>query len=102
MSKYVKITVLKKLRLPDLIDKYAGKPIDVCNKFDEGQVYVTDGRKVPDGFCTWAFSDIFKDILMVRQNAECGSADGKCQVASCTDGYRPVIFLVEPWDTPEL
>lgn len=98
MSKFVKITVLKRLVMDDIIAKYSPKPVPACHRCDDGQVFVTDGRKVPEGFCVWAWSDIFKDILMVRQNAECGSADGKCQIASCTDGFRPVIFLIEPWD----
>jgi TIGR04076 family protein len=96
MSKQVKITVLKRLLIDDVIDKYAGKKIEPCARCKEGDVYITDGRSVPKGFCVWAWSDIFKDILMVRSNAECGSADKKCQVASCTDGFRPVIFLIEP------
>lgn len=98
MAKYVKITVLKKLLLRDIIDKYADKPVEDCARCAEGQVFVTDGRKVPEGFCVWAWSDIFKDILLVRQNAECGAGGGACQVASCTDGFRPVVFLLEPWD----
>lgn len=98
MAKFVKITVLKKLLFDDLVTKYAGKKMEACARCSEGQAFVTDGRKVPDGFCVWAWADIFKDILLVRQDAVCGSADGKCQVVSCTDGYRPVIFLIEPWD----
>ncbi len=98
MSKYVKITVLKRLLMEDLVAQYAGDPIPLCAKCKEGDVYITDGRKVPAGFCTWAWSDIFKDILLVRQGAQCLSADKRCQVVSCTDGFRPVIFFIEPWD----
>lgn len=98
MAERVKITVLKSLLMEDLVGKYAPGPIEPCSRCREGDVFITDGRKVPEGFCTWAWADIFKDILMVRQNAECGSKDGKRQVASCTDGFRPVIFLLEPWE----
>ena len=98
MSKYVKVTVLKKLLMEDIVDKYSPKPLPICSRCEEGQVYVTDGRQVPDGFCVWAWADIFKDVLMVRQNAECGAGDGSCQVVSCSDGFRPVIFLIEPWE----
>ena len=56
------------------------------------------GRKVPDGFCTWAWADIFKDIIFVRNHMECIGTKGKqSQVASCTDGFRPVVFLIEPY-----
>lgn len=98
MADYVKITVLKSMVMDDLVDKYAPGAIEPCARCGEGDVFITDGRNVPDGFCVWAWSDIFKDILMVRQEAQCGSKDGKCQIASCTDGFRPVIFLIEPWD----
>lgn len=96
MSGLVKITVLKRLLFPDLVERYADKPMELCGRCEDGQEFVTDGRKVPEGFCVWAWSDIFKDVLMVRQNAECGGGGGKCQVASCTDGFRPVVFLIEP------
>ena len=98
MSKYVKITVLKSLLMDELIRKYAPNQIESCARCKEGDVFVTDGRKVPEGFCVWAWSDMFKDILLVRQGANCGTKDGKGQVVSCTDGFRPVIFLLEPWD----
>ena len=68
MSDLVKITVLKKMVLDDIVEKYAEKPIPACGKFEEGAVFITDGRKVPDGFCTWAWADIFKDIIFVRNN----------------------------------
>lgn len=97
MSKCVKVTVLKRLLMEDIIHQYSGKEIELCARCKEGDVFITDGRIVPDGFCVWAWADIFKDVLMVRQNAECGSADKKCQIASCTDGFRPVIFLIEPY-----
>lgn len=98
MAKQVKITVLKRLVMQDIVDQYAPNPIEPCARCGEGDVFVTDGRKVPEGFCVWAWADIFKDILLVRQDAKCGSKDGKCQVVSCTDGFRPVIFLLEPWE----
>lgn len=96
MAKGVKITVLKRLLMEDIIEKYAPGDVALCGRCKEGDVFVTDGRKVPEGFCVWAWSDIFKDILMVRQNADCGAGGGRCQVASCTDGFRPVVFLIEP------
>ena len=99
MSDLVKITVLKKMVLDDIVERYAEKPIPACGKFEEGAVFITDGRKVPDGFCTWAWADIFKDIIFVRNHMECiGTKGKKSQVASCTDGFRPVVFLIEPYE----
>lgn len=98
MAKLVKITVLKSLPMEDLISEYAPGPIQPCARCREGDVFITDGRTVPEGFCVWAWADIFKDILLVRQDASCGSKDGKCQIVCCTDGFRPVFFLLEPWE----
>lgn len=100
MADKVKITVLRKLLLDDIVTEYAGKStISACGKFEEGDTFITDGRKVPEGFCTWAWADIFKDIIFVRNNMDCiGTIDKKSQIASCTDGFRPVIFRIEPYE----
>lgn len=98
MSKQVKITVLKRLLMDDIVEKYAAKSISLCSRMKEGDTFITDGRTCPPGFCTWAFADIFKDILLVRQDASCPTVDKHSMVTSCTDGFRPVIFLVEPYD----
>ncbi|MDD2979818.1 MAG: TIGR04076 family protein [Hespellia sp.] len=99
MSDLVKITVLKKTLMEEIADEYAGKgAIKICGKFEEGDTFITDGRTVPEGFCTWAWADIFKDIIFVRNNMDCiGTLDKKSQIASCTDGFRPVIFRIEPY-----
>jgi uncharacterized repeat protein (TIGR04076 family) len=100
MAEKVKITILKKLLMEDIVAEYAGEgKIGICNKFEEGDTFITDGRTVPEGFCTWAWADIFKDIIFVRNNMECiGTIDRKSQIASCTDGFRPVVFRIEPME----
>lgn len=99
MSDLVKITVLKRTLMEDIVEEYAGKnAISLCGKCKEGDIYITDGRKVPEGFCTWAWADIFKDIIFVRNHMDCiGTIDRESQIASCTDGFRPVIFRIEPY-----
>lgn len=96
MARRVRITVVKRLLNEDLVEKYAPGPVETCGRMKEGDVFITDGRSCPDNFCTWAWADIFKDILLVRQDAVCYTADRKGMVTACTDGLRPVIFLVEP------
>lgn len=99
MSDKVKISVLKKVFLEDIVEKYAKEGFTECKLFNEGQEFITDGRSVPEGFCSWAWADIFKDILFVRNNMDCiGTKDKKTMVTSCTDGFRPVIFLIEPYE----
>ncbi len=98
MPAQVKITVLKSMVLDDIVEKYSAGPVELCSRMKPGDVYITDGRTCPEGFCTWAFADIFKDILLVRQEAKGYAADKKSMVTACTDGFRPVIFLVEPYE----
>ena len=41
---------------------------------------------------------MFKDILYVRNNMDCkATKDNKSINSSCIDGFRPVIFLIEPY-----
>ncbi len=97
-----KLRYLSVFLVSDVVQKYAPKAIVRCSHLKEGDVFITDGKKVPENFCVWAFSDIFKDIIMVQRNAECTAGpDKKCQVTSCTDGFRPVVFLIEPYDGEE-
>jgi len=59
-----KITVLKRSLNSDLIEEYIEdiyKDIKPCEIFKDGQELIIDPNlaKVPDGFCDWAWADIF-------------------------------------------
>jgi len=68
----------------------------VCNQFKEGQEFVTDIAKVPEGFCPSAFVDIFRFISGLQSGADYPwmNEQGKVLVC-CTDGFRPVVFRLE-------
>lgn len=94
MNYAVKITVLKKLFHEDVIKEYANTPEKwtPCNKFEVGDVYIVDSQspwEKPEGFCGWAWADMQK---MIWGMARGGPARF---VSCCTDGYRPVVFLLE-------
>ncbi len=89
----VKITVIKRLYHKKIVNKYTNYPDwKRCNLFKEGQEFIVSEITpwiMPDGFCGWAWADIQKIVWSIAR----GGPDK--YVTSCTDGYRPVLFLLE-------
>ena len=90
----LKITVLKKHFHQEFVDKYAANPgaWSECKHFEIGQEFTTSFDRpwdMPEGFCGWAWADIQKLVYGMAR----GGQDSF--VTCCTDGYRPVIFLLE-------
>jgi uncharacterized repeat protein (TIGR04076 family) len=93
----VKITVLKNLKTGEVFDKYAAKSMtSECTQMKEGKTYISSGMAMPEGFCSWAWADIERDVIHLSLGGEFPwiSEKGK-MVSSCTDGLRPVVFLLE-------
>ncbi len=78
-----------------------GKPYTKCPQFREGQEFIVniDDRR-PEGFCWWAWRDIYKDILVLAYggNFDEGWIEKGTQITGCTDGVRPVSFKLERLD----
>jgi uncharacterized repeat protein (TIGR04076 family) len=89
----VKITVLKKLFHEDLVKKYTDTgDWKSCSRFEEGQVFYVRGDapwNMPDNFCGWAWADMQKIIWGMSRGGP------RRYVTCCTDGFRPVVFLLE-------
>ena len=107
----VKLTVVKKAVHEELIEKHIKKArfpdgVGVCDAFETGQEFIVEGfPKRPEGFlCDWAWADIQRDVAMIMfgGSAPWMEKEGST-VTCCTDGLRPVSFLVERLDeqTPE-
>lgn len=99
--KKVKITVIRKARYDDLIEKYEN-PIEHACDMVEGTVYTANGWERPDGFCDNAWNCISKYVMALSHGAE-DFYDGwmknkKSAMISCDDGFRPVSFLLETLD----
>ncbi len=92
-----KITVLKRMVNPDLINEYlGGEGMGPCGLFEDGQVFIQEDWKPPDGFCQWAWSDIHKEIILIRRGGDQGGPMPKgTAIACCTDGFKPVVFKIE-------
>ncbi len=98
MSK-LRITVLKCLEVPDLAERFAsGGSWGTC-WLKEGQVFEVEGGSdypTPDGFCSWAWADMQRDVTMLRYGANPPWIRvPNTMITSCTDGRKPVVFKIE-------
>ena len=96
--KKIKITVMRKARYEDLIEKYEN-PIEHACDIEEGAVYICDGWQKPEGFCDSAWETLSPFVMALAHGAE-DFYDGwmknkKSAMLSCNDGFRPVSFYVE-------
>jgi uncharacterized repeat protein (TIGR04076 family) len=96
-----KITVIKKMINPELADAYCQTAVTSCPCFKEGQEFTAKFEK-PAGFCDWAWNDIFRFVTVLLSGGNFSSGifngwmkDEKTMIASCSDGVRPVVFLLE-------
>ena len=98
-----KITVIKRAFHKELVDTYIKKGrspdgVAACSAFQDGQEFIVEGfPKRPEDFpCDWAWADIQRDVAMILfgGGAPWMEKDGST-VTCCTDGLRPVSFLVE-------
>ena len=94
----LKITVLKKTDTKQIFgDKPPmGQAIDACSLFEVGQEFIVgeDGG-MPEGFCHWAWNDLYKVVTTLRFGGNFPWMKEKgTSVSCCTDGLRPVVFEI--------
>ena len=90
----VRITVLRRTVF-DEFNVYKTGKASPCERLKEGQAFVSKGANMPEGFCSWAWADIQKYVLTVARGGNLLGSKPGTFVSCCTDGYRPVIFLIE-------
>jgi len=91
----MKITVLKTMANQDLADKYCEPGAQVpCGCFTEGQEFIIEPGKKPEKFCDWAWNDLQKTYMTMRQGGSFPGwmKDPDTMISCCTDGIRPVVF----------
>lgn len=94
----VKITVLKRMRPQEVFtaSPIKGGPREPCHLFVDGQVFYVENGHMPEGFCSWAWNDIYKVVMTLRFNGDFPWYEERgAMVCCCTDGLRPVVFRVE-------
>ena len=98
--KRVKITVLRKEFYPELAETYLtdGREAGPCSILDVGDVfYYNGGAEMPNGFCPWAWIDLYRSInsLAIGASFAPWQKRGNVTINCCTDGVRPVVFHIE-------
>ena len=97
----VKITVLKKIDPKKIyknvpVNYKTGKKFDVCSHFKQGQEFIVENcGDMPQGFCSWAWRDIFKDLSVLMYGGDFHWFKKGEIITCCTDGVRPVSFLLK-------
>ena len=94
----VKITVMRKARYDDLIEKYENSIEHACD-LKEGQGFICGGLRGPEGFCDSAGESV-SPFVMTLAHGGGNFYDGwmkneRSAMISCNDGFRPVSFLIE-------
>jgi uncharacterized repeat protein (TIGR04076 family) len=89
-SRAVRITVLKR-SVQKEFEKYSFGPIPPCHLFEDGRQFTMESVPVvpPEGFCKFAWESIRSTVASIKAYGP------ERTVACCTDGFRPVFFLVE-------
>ena len=103
----VRIKVLKTEFYEDIADEYLseGRAVGPCPILKEGDTFLYKSGEeavMPEGFCPWAWVDLYAAIsrrAIDRAPREAGKEywykhENKT-IECCTDGVRPVIFLLE-------
>lgn len=94
----VKITILKKTFNQEFADAYTEgvewKPEGCCHSFPVGHSFISDGH-MPEGFSDWAWTDIQKYVMVLARGGNMLGVKPGVFVTNCTDGFRPVFFLLE-------
>lgn len=94
----VRITAIRKACYPDLMTKYEN-PIQHGCDVQEGQCWIAEGWRKPDGFCESAWDSISPFVMALAHGGENfydgWMKDPQSAMISCNDGFRPVSFYLE-------
>lgn len=95
----LKITVLRRFAPEEV---FTEKPIGYdtmkkCDRFTDGQEFIVNSSMdMPEGFCGWAWDDLYKMSLTVLAGGNFPwYTETGASVGCCTDGLRPVVFKIE-------
>lgn len=96
----VRITVVKRLNRDEIFRDVdpgcscRGEP--QCDRLEEGQTFLAEYTRMPEGFCPGAWADLFRYVLGLQSGANFPWMNEAGKVlACCNDGFRPVIFRLE-------
>ena len=93
----VKITVIKKLATDEVFDEYAVEDAQPsCPGTKVGDEFVSKNMGIPEGFCSWAWADIQRDVVHLGLGGDFPwMRKPGTMITCCTDGLRPVLYKLE-------
>jgi len=93
----VRITVVKKIEVPDIHKEYAAEGVHTtCAKFKEGQEFICKGTQKPEGFCSWAWVQVHDKIVFLALGHDYPWVKQKgVEIVCCADGLHPVLYKLE-------
>jgi len=95
----VKITVLKRFHPSEVFERSPVtpvEPLEACGLFRDGQEFIVEDLRMPEGFCTSAWVSMYGNIRLLSFGGDLPWIKEKgVAVNCCTDGLRPVIFKLE-------
>lgn len=99
--KKCRITVMKRARYDDLIEKYENPMEHACD-MEPGQVFISNGWQKPDGMCDSAWDSMSAFVMTLAHGGENlyngWMKNKRAAMISCNDGFRPVSFYIEALD----
>lgn len=99
--KKIKITVMRIVEHKDLMEKYEN-PMEMPCMMQEGQVFIAEGWKRPEGMCESAWESMSPFVMTLAHGGEDiysgWMKNKKSAMISCNDGFRPVSFYIEALD----
>ena len=101
MRSKIKITVLKKFSSKDVLGHYfkfpSGTEMKDCTVVEVGQEFIVeDELTMPEGFCRWAWVDIYRDVAILTMGGDFAGGDlAGLKYSACSDGLKPVVFKLE-------
>ena len=94
----LKITIIRAFSPEDVFGhEYrspAGEIAEACY-LKEGDSWIVEGDKKPEGFCSWAWEDLRKDRYLLYFGGDIPDTEDGVVFVSCSDGKRPVVFKLE-------
>ncbi len=95
MNARVRITVLKRSLNKAFCTENAESMWEPCERLRAGQEFIAEGVNMPEGFCSWAWADMQKYVMVLARGGNLLGAKPGRFVTCCTDGFRPVFFRLE-------
>ena len=96
----VRITVLRRFKPSEVFDKMPVTPrnenFGECTLFKDGQVFIAESLRMPEGFCSSAWQAIYSNVRLLQFGGNLPWFKEKgVAVNCCIDGLRPVVLKLE-------